>query len=172
MVKLMLCAVIIAAGVGAGYLKAKPYENRLLHLQDLTLALKALEGEMKYSRDPLGILLARIGEKLDNRAGVFFLEVRKNLEKEFSFDFQKAWNQAVAKVYGETSLTAEDRDIVCQLAGELGKTDLTGQGSFFQRAFEKLAEKEKEAGEIRITKGRMYRGLYTAVAVLIVIILI
>ena len=44
----IICIFILLAGVAIGQLKAKTYDNRVYHLQELITMLKVLESEMKY----------------------------------------------------------------------------------------------------------------------------
>ena len=172
MLNLILYTIIIAAGSGAGYLMARTYENRILHLQDLITALKVLEAEMKYRRDPLPVLFNRIGQFNSGLAGEFFLHVCNGLKGEFSYDFYGSWLSAVNEVYGDSSLTDGDREVLSEVGIELGKTDLSSQQSIFERVYSRLGQKVAEAERDKKTKGKMYQALGTAAGVLVVIVLL
>lgn len=172
MLKLILYFIIIAAGTGTGYLMARPYENRILHLQDLISVLKILEAEMKYRRDPLPLLLKRIGKMSHNQAGEFFLRISEGLQSSYAFDFYGSWSWAVNEIYGESALTETDRSIISEAGIELGKTDMNNQHSLFARLFSRLEQQITEATEDKKTKGRMYQALGTAGGILAVIVLL
>lgn len=81
MINLMLYIIILIAGIGVGYLAARPYENRVMHLEDLILALKILQAEMEYRSDPLPILMERISSCTTGKAVIFFRTVCDSLKK-------------------------------------------------------------------------------------------
>ncbi|MGI6733133.1 MAG: hypothetical protein ACOX4J_02985 [Anaerovoracaceae bacterium] len=172
MVNLMLYITILLAGVGVGYLAAKPYENRVIHLEDLILALKIMQAEMEYRNDPLPELMERIACHTTGRATDFLLAVCASLKKDDRYDFYAIWKQAVEDVYGESSLMEEDRMILSNAGIELGKTDIVSQQAMFSHLFKGLEKQRKQAEEERRAKGRIYQALGTASGVLAVIILL
>ncbi|MGI6752526.1 MAG: hypothetical protein ACOX4U_07990 [Anaerovoracaceae bacterium] len=172
MMKLLLSVLIICTGIGAGYLRSKTFSNRVIHLKDLSMAIQVLENEMTYTGDPLATLLNRIGQRTDNMAGVFFLNVCSRLQSIYIYDFSTAWNHGVHEVYGDTSLTRDDLKALAEIGGELGHTDISGQESLLFRARESLDAREKEAAEDNRTKGWLYQRVYSAIGILLVIILI
>jgi|LSQX01.1.fsa_nt_gb stage III sporulation protein AB len=172
MIKLLLYIVIIGSGAGIGYLKARPYENRILHLEDLITALQILESEMKYRKDPLPILLKRIGDLNIGKSSLFFMQVIKGLKEDYSFDFYKSWISAVEKVYEDSSLTERDKELLSEVGLDLGKTDINSQKNTFTRTYTRLEQQLAEALEEKKTKGKMYNALGVAIGVLIVIVLI
>lgn len=172
MIKLILYIVIIGSGAGAGYLMARPFENRIVHLQDLVTSLQILEAEMKYRKDPLPILLKRIGGLNIGRAGTFFLQVCVGLSGDYTYDFYGSWVWAIEEIYGESSLTEKDRELLSEVGIELGKTDISSQQSIFIRVFSRLEQQIAEAEEERKTKGKMYKALGVAIGILIVIVLL
>ncbi|HQC82421.1 MAG TPA: stage III sporulation protein AB [Bacillota bacterium] len=172
MINLMLYIIILIAGIGVGYLAARPYENRVMHLEDLILALKILQAEMEYRSDPLPILMERISSCTTGKAVVFFRTVCDSLKKDDRYDFSYTWKQAVEDVYSESALVEADRVILANAGIELGKTDMASQQAMFSHLFHKLEKQREQAEEERNTKGRIYRALGTASGVLAVIILL
>lgn len=171
MVKLLLCILVVVAGIGAGQLKARTYGNRVIHLQDFLTAMKVVEAEMKYRMDPLPQIFTKISQMKSGMAGEFFAQTAILLQVDFAHDFGECWDTALKQVYGESSLTATDRQILSDLGIELGKTDMDSQIGLFTRASSLLEAQVEEAKEEKRTKGRMYQSLGTAVGVLVVIIL-
>jgi stage III sporulation protein AB len=169
--KLMLCLLILLIGAGIGRLKAKTYDNRLYHLQELLTSIKVLESEMKYRMDPLPELLIRMGKIKEGMSGVLFETAGRLLKDQAARDLSDCWSEAVETAYGESALNREDRRIIDDLGIELGKTDLEGQAGMFQRTFSLLEAQAAEAAEEKRTKGKMYKSLGTAIGALIVILL-
>lgn len=171
MIKLLLSILIVVAGVGAGQMKARTYRNRIVHLQDFLTAMKVVEAEMKYRMDPLPQIFTKISQMKTGMAGEFFAQTAVFLQVDFAHDFGECWNTALHQVYGESSLTETDRQIISDLGIELGKTDMDSQMGLFARASSLLEAQVTEAAEDKKTKGRMYQSLGTAIGVLVVIIL-
>ncbi len=172
MLDLILYIAVLTAGTGVGYLTAKPYENRVSHLDDLILTLKVLQAEMSYRCDPLPVLLDRIGCRSRDKSGEFLTAVVKCLLTDNRCDLYECWKQSVNEVYGESALTDEDRFILSQGGIELGKTDLENHEALFIHLFTGLEKQRKEADEERKTKGRIYRALWTSAGVMAVIVLL
>ncbi len=172
MLNLALYMIILLSGIGAGYMAARPYENRVIHLEDLTLVLKIMQSEMEYRSDPLPQLMERVSQRTKGKAGDFLQTVCRLLKEDDRYDFYDSWKQAVLEVYGESAFTEDDRLILSQAGIELGKTDLLNQQAMFSHLFNGLEKQRKEAGEERKTKGRIYRTLGAACGVLAVIVLL
>ena len=171
--KSVLCIIILLAGAGIGQLKAKTYDNRVYHLQELITTLKVLESEMKYRLDPLPDLLIRVsGVKEGGMSGILLETAARLLKDPDSPDLSVCWERAVETAYQNSALTGEDKRITADLGIELGKTDLGSQYSMFQRTYTLLEAQAAEAIEEKKTKGKMYKSLGTAIGVLIVILLI
>ncbi len=172
MIKLILYIAILISGISLGYLGARKFENRLVHLDDLILVLKTLEAEMEYRRDPLPILLERIGERTDNYAGTFLLAVSNYLKKQEGFSLLESWKQSITEVYGGTALKEEDRIILTQLGAQMGRTDIENQQALFDYIVNGLNRQRSQADEERRTKGKVYRTLGIACGLLAIIVLL
>ena len=172
MLDFILCITILIAGIGVGYLAARPYENRVIHLDELLLILKIMQAEMEYRSDPLPDLMERMAHRTTGKASDFLSSVCRLLKKEDRYDLYESWKQAVDQVYGESALSKEDRLILSQAGIELGKTDMANQQAMFAHLFKGLEKQRKDADEVRRTKGRIYRTLGTSSGVLAVIMLL
>ena len=172
MLKLCLCVLLLVLCGGAGLIKAGEFSNRLRHLQDLIAALKALQSEMTFRKDPLPRLLLRGKEWGKDLAGEFFYSIGHSLELLGHSRLEDAWREHVELIYGDSSLKPDDMDILKELSVELGQTDLASQEAMFQRTFFLLEKQEKSADAEKRVKGRMYRALGLAVGALLVIALV
>ena len=172
MLKLCLCVLLLSFCGGAGWLKSREFSNRLSHLQDLIAALKTLQSEMTFRKDALPRLLLR-GKSLGrDLSGEFFHSTGLALKLSGRSRLEEVWKEQVDLIYGDSSLKKEDRDILKELSGELGQTDLANQAAMFQRTLFLLEKQEKAAEEEKRVKGRMYRALGLAVGALLVIALV
>lgn len=167
-----LCILILLAGIGAGQLKAKTYENRVYHLQELITILKVLESEMKYRLEPLPDLLLQIGKIKEGMSASFLKTAGMLLKNPGAGALPDCWKEAVETAYLESALNKEDKRIITDLGIELGKTDMESQTGMFRRTFSLLEAQAAEAIEEQKTKGKMYKSLGTAIGALIVILLI
>ncbi len=172
MIRAVLCIIILAAGIGSGYLAARPYKNRVIHLQDLMLVLRIMEAEMEYRSEPLPQLMDRLAITAPGKAGDFLLSVLSFLAKEEQYDFYSSWEKAVNHVYRESALTSEDLDIVIHAGIELGKTDMENQRSMFAHLFKGLERQRNEAEKDQKTRERVYRALGSASGAMAVILLL
>jgi stage III sporulation protein AB len=171
MLKLILCITILCTGAGSGYLMARSFENRVNHLNDIYTAFKVLEAEMNYRRDPLPVLMRRLGNA-EGIAGKLFVQVCEGLDNSYSYDFYGSWKCAVEKVFNESTLKETDKEILAEIGIELGKTDLFNQQGLFNRIYERLKHQIGEAIEEKRTKGKMYKALGVSFGVLTVIVLL
>lgn len=167
---LYLCLLI--GGAVSGYLAARPFENRVMHLDDIIFTLRMLQAEMDYLGDPLPVILERVGQRTKEGGGKFLLRVLEILKGNDSFNFYKSWEKAVWDIYGESALKDEDRDILLKTGLELGKTDMESQQALFTHAFTGLERQRKAAYLVSKSKGRVYMALGTASGFLALIILI
>jgi stage III sporulation protein AB len=170
LIKGILCILILLAGICIGHLKAKTYENRVYHLQELITALKVLESEMKYRLDPLPDLLLRVSRMKEGMSADLLETAGMLLRDQAERDLPDCWSEAVETAYCESALNKEDRRILTDLGIDLGKTDMESQAAMFQRTFSLLEAQAAEALEEKKTKGKMYKSLGTAMGVLIVIL--
>lgn len=168
----VLCIFILLAGVAIGQLKAKTYDNRVYHLQELITMLKVLESEMKYRLDPLPDLFLRVSKIKEGMSSEFLVTAGLLLKNQSARDLPDCWKEAVETTYLESALNKEDKRIIADLGIELGKTDMESQSGMFQRTFSMLEAQTAEAIEEKKTKGKMYKSLGSAIGVLIVILLI
>lgn len=168
----ILCILIVLSGIAIGQLKAKSYDNRVYHLNELITTLKVLESEMKYRMDPLPDLLIRVSKIREGMSADLMESAGLLLKSRNAFDLPECWQEAVATAYMESALSKEDKRILTELGIELGKTDLVNQSGMFQRTVAMLEAQASEAAEEKKTKGKMYKSLGAAMGVLIVIVLI
>lgn len=170
--KWILCLLILLAGIGIGLLKAKSFDNRVYHLQELITALKVLESEMKYRLDPLPDLFLRVSKIKNGMSGVMLETAGRLLQNQAGRDLPSCWREAVETAYMESALNKDDKRIISDLGIELGKTDMESQSGMFLRTFSLLESQVQEAIEEKRTKGKMYKSLGSAIGILIVILLI
>lgn len=172
MIRLLLCGIILMAGLGAGFSLSRMLTNRRIRLEELLTALSILEGEMNYRMDPIPQLLARASAMAPGVSAEFLKRVCVCLEEKLASDFSGCFSLAMDQVYGEGTLKEEDLLALREFGVELGKTDLENQHSLFLRTRTRLSDQREKALAEERTRGRMYRCLGGAAGFLIVILLI
>jgi stage III sporulation protein AB len=94
------------------------------------------------------------------------------LDSQYSYNFYGSWADAVREVYGSSSLTDKDQEVLTEIGIALGKTDLSNQRGFFSQVYERLGQQINEAVEDRRIKGKLYQTILSAQGVLTVIVLL
>lgn len=168
--KLFLCILIVASCFGAGKVKALEFSYRYRQLRELHRGFKLLQTEIQYARETLPILLERLAKEEKGLLASFYTDVCNGLEKGGN-SFYECWENSVTAIYNNSSLQKEDKEILRQLGQELGKSDLQGQKSAFERFFSRIEEQIKEAEEEKKKKGKMYQSLGFYGGILIVLLL-
>lgn len=172
MFKLIVCAAIIAGCTTIGFTKASVYYDRVKQLQDMIDALKLLETDIRYRREPLPAALVRIGEARQGLAAELFTEVGVMLSGSFCKDPGDCWRMATNDVYAKGCLSDEDKAIITDMGQQIGKSDGSGQESIFLYTGIKLAGQYEKAGYEADLKGKLYKAMGIVIGFVIVIILI
>lgn len=172
MMKIFLCGLIILAGFGAGWSAGRTLTNRRIHLRELITAISILEAEMKYRLDPLPELLLRVASLTEGDASACLKLAGDHLLSRRAESFYDCWRTAVEEIYENGSLRGEELRVLLEFGAELGKTDLANQQGLFERTLLQLEEARKEAVLEERNRGRMYKGLGTAVGFFLVIVLV
>ncbi len=168
--KLALCILILISCCGAGVVKALEFSYRHRQLREIHRSLKRLQTEIQYAKETLPVLLENSSKEESGLLSAFYKEVCEGLKKGEK-SFYECWNAAFSEIYNRSSLVKEDKEIFIQLGQELGKSDLPGQKSAFERFFLRLEEQINEAAEIKKKKGKMYQSLGFYGGILIVLLL-
>lgn len=170
MFKLAGCVLILASCCSLGFLKASSYQMRSKELADILEIIKLLDMEITYKKDTL----AKSFEKISQLKTCWFSQVLQRcsamLEKQHSL--QDAWQNAMQENEKESPLVKQDMEILSDLALGLGRSDSQGQSRLFEPALLRLDLQLQQARDEQRRQGRMYKGLGTAVGVVIVIMII
>ena len=163
--KMILSLILIASGGAVGYLKSRMYQNRLLHLQELSAAFRRVETEMAYRKDPLVKIFRRIGMRRSDDAERFFFDAALRLENS-NENLEQIWREALFSIYAGNgkSMTDEDLEFLQRFGAILGQTDVFHQKLHFTELQSELEFREEEAKQEIAIRGRVCRGLYLAVS--------
>ena len=171
--------VFIIAGCGLyGILKAQKYGERVKLLEDFVTAAEIIKIELIYRREPLPDLLCRLSHN-GKKSGEFFAAVSSGYTESVlspealgTYSMEQCWKLGINKVYGSSSLTSEDREIIAELGRMLGTSGIEGQSSIIEGIILRLKNQLTEAENEKKTKGKMQISLGFAAGITIVILLI
>ena len=152
-----LITMVLAFGA-AGIMKSEELKNRIRLLEDVQNMILSLKSHMQYFREPLKILLEKLGKTADSRAFLLLDTCVLNMQKKTG-DIGQIWAETTKQIYGMTPLTKEDQEIICQIGGYLGQTDFAGQKIQFECTEERLSQQLEEAREVYGRKGPLYRKI-------------
>ncbi|MBQ3106981.1 MAG: stage III sporulation protein AB [Firmicutes bacterium] len=169
MLKLLFSFLLLLGGTGAGWAMAQPLQDRKKQLEQLAALLETLREELRYTRKPLGELAEAIGARSDSAAGRLLNRFGVCLLTDPLQGPVWAMDESLNNTAG-LALLEEDLHILRELGTEIGKTDVEGQESLLLRTRSALQKQLREAEELCSGKGRMYRGMGTAAAVLLVVL--
>lgn len=143
---------------------------RSKELSDILEIIKLLNMEITYKKDTL----AKSFEKVSQLKTCWFSQVlqRCSLMLAEQDSLQDAWQKAMQEYEKESPLVKQDIEILSDLALGLGRSDSQGQSRLFEPALLRLDLQLQQARDEQRRQGRMYKGLGTAVGVVIVIMII
>lgn len=170
MFKSFTAVVLIICCGFMGLFKAQKYSRRVKDLSSMRDMLRILDTEISYRKDPLFIIFNRVSSGRNDFAGsilsrcCFYMKQR--------LDMTECWSRAVDDVCGTSSLTAQDKAVICGIGEQIGRSDISGQNKVFLLAEEKLKHQIQDAVDEKNSKGKMYGGLGFTVGILITVLLI
>lgn len=164
-------ALITAALGGAGFLVARSYALRPIHLRTLQTVLSLLVTEITYAATPLPDALVTIGRRTRSPVGEFVLDVAGRLRSDPRPSVADAWQQGVLACRGQWALTAGDEDVLIDLGGAIGRSFADDQARHLQLALTRLARHQDEAEAEAKVHTRLWRYAGLCGAALIVLML-
>lgn len=143
---------------------------RSKELSGILEIIKLLNMEITYKKDTL----AKSFEKVSQLKTCWFSQVlqRCSVMLAEQDSLQDAWQKAMQEYEKESPLVKQDIEILSDLALGLGRSDSQGQSRLFEPALLRLDLQLQQARDEQRRQGRMYKGLGTAVGVVIVIMII
>ena len=167
----LLGAILLIICCGAlGLIKALAYSRRVKELSSIRDALKMLNTEISYRKDPLPVIFDRIAAVRDDIAGEIFKRCCHYMGQRL--DLETCWHRAVDDACSESSLTAADRAAIYGIGAQMGRSDIKGQNEVILLTEEKLKYQIEDALKDKNSKGKMYGGLGFTIGILIAVLLI
>ena len=151
MLKLLLCAAVVALCVAFSFLLTRRYRSRMQFYYNLSLFNERLVNEVSYTRIPLPAFLEKY-----SFTGDFDAMLR---QKKGDFSLQN---------YQFSYLTEDEKKYLADYFGMIGRSDAASQRTFLSAARAELAEKKKSAEEAY----KKYFALYLKLGFLAGLILV
>lgn len=166
-VKCVASAFVMAATVGLGRLAVTPYQLRVRTLEEWQRLLSHLDPLIEWRRMPLpqALLQASSGQRLLHPA-VFNLT--RMLERRDE-PFDQSWQTMLDELPG---LWEEDRRVLADLGRVLGRSDVRYQHDHLQASQRELERLMADAREGRAKDGRLLGALFSALGVMVIILLL
>ena len=167
MIRWLGAVLVLAGGVWMGLERRGQRGARVRALRGLSAALDQMERELRGREPPLSRLLD--GVSGSTPWGRFFAACRDGLERREDQPFVQVWGEALARA--ELPLTEEERALLEELGGVLGRYDQASQCRLLQSAAEGLDRRAEQAARERERLGRLDWALGAAGGLLLVILL-
>lgn len=163
------CALLLCACGGLGLTAARGLKLRVDQLRALLGALEEMERELYCRLTPLPELLAGLGAHTPGEVGRFFALCAGEMDG-LEGPFSQLWERMLED--SGLSLMEEDRLLLAQLGGALGRYDAASQCEAIAQVRGRLEENLAAAAERRDRLSRVYGVLgLTAGAFLTIILL-
>ncbi len=158
-VKMLGCAMVVAAGTGLGFNLAGRYSERPRQISQLIGCLTALGSYISYATLPLPEALDRAAGGLDTPVGDFFRRVAALLDGRGCRSPRDAVAEALAAGSPGLAIDRPEREVLLQLGTNLGTTGRAEQQKYLAMVLEQLRRSEQDALRLRDQNVKMYRYL-------------
>lgn len=167
----LLGSVLLAGGAATlGFSAAAQLERRVRALRTLLGALEVMEREVSFRLTPMPELLSSLAERTPCPVGSFFSHCWSGLEHLGEKRLEEIWDEALEAV--PMDLDVEERQVLHELGGVLGRYDGEGQREALALARVQLGGCLVRASEERTRLGRVYGALGLAAGMFLVILLL
>ncbi len=171
MVKLMGAVLILFSASMVGWQIGKYYANRPVQLRALLVALQMLETEIVFGMTPLQRAFVKVGHRVSEEVGKVFLLAAEFLQTEEAHSAEEALQQAMNRLWTQTALRRQEREVLESLGQVLGSSDREDQQKHLRLAVTHLRGLEEEARAEQEKYEKMYKSLGFLGGLLVVILM-
>ncbi|MBH0329378.1 MULTISPECIES: stage III sporulation protein SpoIIIAB [Brevibacillus] len=171
MVKLMGAVLILFSASMVGWQIGKYYANRPVQLRALLVALQMLETEIVFGMTPLQRAFVKVGHRVSEEVGKVFLLAAEFLQTEKVHSAEEALQQAMNRLWTQTALRRQEREVLESLGQVLGSSDREDQQKHLRLAVTHLRGLEEEARAEQEKYEKMYKSLGFLGGLLVVILM-
>ena len=166
--KLLGCVLLMGASGWFGLGAVWGLKARVEQLRAFLGALEEMERELSCCLTPMPELLGRLG-RTPGPVGEFFTLCAGGLDRLGERSFAQLWDKALEAA--DLSLDGEDRQVLEELGGSLGRYDCASQCAAVGQARARLERRLEDAGERRDRLTRVYGALSLATGTFLIILL-
>ena len=170
MIRLIGAALLTGGGAALGFGAVRHLEQRVQDLDQLYVGLAVIKRELNWRMTPMPELLARAAKETKDRVSDFYRLCSVGAGHLNGRPFYRIWQQGLTSV--QLRIEPEDRAVVEQLGGVLGRYDGENQRTALDEALTRLEEQRKCAVEQRSRLGKVYGTLGLTAGAFLVILLI
>lgn len=164
-------AVLLAGGAAfLGFSAAAQLERRVKALRAMLGALESLERELSFRLAPMPELLEELTRRTQPPINAFFARCLAGLDTLGEHTLSELWNESLEAV--PMNLGPEERQVLRELGGILGRYDGDGQREALALSRTQLSQCLTSAVEERTRLGRVYGVLGLTAGALTVILLL
>jgi stage III sporulation protein AB len=166
-VKVMASVLVLASTLGLSQMAISPYQLRVRTLEEWLRFLSHLNPLIQWKRVPLpqALLQAALGQRL-------LLPALQDLQQELDrreIAFEQTWQAMLSQLPG---LWEDDRRVLADLGRALGMSDVQYQHDHLAAAHAELERLLKDAREERSKDGRLLGALFSALGVMVIILML
>ena len=172
--------IMAAAAIGAGFMAADRWKERLEVLQRFRQMIYYLKGQILYANATLPEALAEVGERFltghesDDEylqePGKFFMRVCERMEHADGVPFSEIWQEEVDKLPDHFPLGAADRENLAAVGKNLGYADSAMQERTLLFYLEQTDDSIEYLKKELENRTKLYRSLGMAAGLFIMIV--
>ncbi|WP_368652055.1 stage III sporulation protein SpoIIIAB [Ornithinibacillus sp. 4-3] len=163
--------ILISTSTWIGFEWSKKINQRPAHIRQLKNALQILEAEMLYSQLPLQSAFNLIAKRIAEPAKLFFQQLSEAMKHEV-YDFTKMWEEQLRDYLQNSSLGANESEILQQFGRTLGQHDFMQQQKQIRLAIAHLDQELESARDFQLRYGSMSKVLGFLIGLFFTILLI
>jgi stage III sporulation protein AB len=171
MVKLIGAVLILFSASMVGWQIGRYYAYRPVQLRSLLVALQMLETEIVYGLTPLHRAFVKVGHRVSQDVGKMFILAAELLITERAQSAEDSLRQSMSRLWTQTALRKQERDVLTSLGQVLGSSDREDQQKHLRLAVTHLRGLEEEARADQEKYEKMYKSLGFLGGLLVVILM-
>ena len=165
-------ALLMLGSCGFALSICRERDRRLQLLKEMREMFRLLQNEICYTALPLPEIFKLVGEKVNPPFDKALLMTGEHMCLENGEEFKTIWEEEIKKMLRETSLTAQQKQLLINFPDCMGMNESTGQANAINRYIEELDLMIHKQREEEKNKNRVIMSLGIAAGLFMVIILL
>lgn len=162
--------LLVFLGISAlGFQYALGLKRRATCLRDFIGALERLERELGFALLPVPVLLAQMKEGSRAATRPFFVRCETRFSTRGEERLEEIWEEALLEA--AMPLSEEDKRLIQEIGGVMGRYDGDSQRQAFARIHDRLKIQQEEATEEAARMGKVYTVLGLSVGLMLALML-